>query len=164
MTTSVLLDTNVVLDLLLARAPFDTDAVAVASMAARGEIVAYIGATSVTTIHYIARKSLGARDADAAIARLIQLFQVAPVTEQVIRNAAERGFDDFEDAVLDAAAELVGVDALITRDSAGFKRSKIPVFAPHELVFALAARAGNASPPDLWPHPEVDVDVEEEDT
>ena len=136
----VLLDTNVVLDLLLAREPFDRDAIAIASKAAHGELVAYIGATSVTTIHYIARKTLGTRDADIAIGRLLQLFQIAPVTEKVLSSALARGFNDFEDAVIDAAAELVGVDALITRDVDGFKLSQIPVFAPHELLRALTAQ------------------------
>lgn len=141
MTASVvLLDTNVVLDLLLARKPFDKDAVAIASAVARGELVAYIAATSVTTIHYIARKAIGTLEADRAIGRLLLLFQVAPVTELVLSSALARAFSDFEDAVLDAAAELVSVNALITRDAEGFRLSKLPVFTPAELLRAMSAR------------------------
>lgn len=141
MTASVvLLDTNVVLDLLLARKPFDKDAVAIASAVARGELVAYIAATSVTTIHYIARKAIGTLEADRAIGRLLLLFQVAPVTELVLSSALARAFSDFEDAVLDAAAELVSVNALITRDAEGFRRSKLPVFTPAEFLRAMSAR------------------------
>jgi predicted nucleic acid-binding protein len=139
----VLVDTHVVLDLLLARKPFDEDAVAIASKVARGEFVAYLGATSVPTVHYIARKRLGTTEASRAIGRLLQLFQVAPVTEQVIRDAIDRGFADFEDAILDTAAELVGVEAIVTRDPEGFRRSRIAVFTPPEFLKAIdAARAG----------------------
>ena len=141
MTASVvLLDTNVVLDLLLARKPFDKDAVAIASAVARGELVAYIAATSVTTIHYIARKAIGTLEADRAIGRLLLLFQVAPVTEHVLSTALARAFSDFEDAVLDAAAELVSVNALITRDAQGFTLSKLPVFTPAAFLRAMSAR------------------------
>lgn len=144
MTASVvLLDTNVVLDLLLARKPFDKDAIAISSAAARGELVAYIAATSVTTIHYIARKSIGTLEANAAVGRLLALFQVAPVTESVLAAAVSRGFSDFEDAVLDAAAQHVNVDALITRDADGFRLSKLPVFSPSEFVGAMNARRGS---------------------
>lgn len=141
MTASVvLLDTNVVLDLLLARKPFDKDAVAIASAVARGELVAYIAATSFTTIHYIARKAIGTLEADRAIGRLLLLFQVAPVTELVLSSALARAFSDFEDAVLDAAAELVSVNALITRDAEGFRLSRLPVFTPAEFLRAMSAR------------------------
>ncbi len=145
MTASVvLLDTNVVLDLLLARAPFDKDAVAIASAVARGELVAYIAATSITTIHYVARKTIGTLEADSAIGQLLLLFHVAPVTELVLSAALARRFGDFEDAVLDAAAELVSVDALITRDAEGFRLSKLPVFTPSEFLRAMNARQGSS--------------------
>lgn len=136
----LLLDTNVVLDLLLARSEFDKAAVILATKAAQGEIVAYLSATSVTTVHYIARKTLGSGGADLAVSKLLDLFHVAPVTDVVLRSALARAFDDFEDAVIDAAAEHVGVDAIVTRDAAGFKSSSHRVFTPPEMVQALMAR------------------------
>jgi predicted nucleic acid-binding protein len=135
----VLLDTNVVLDLLLARKPFDADAVEIASRVARGLLVAHIAATSVTTLHDIARRSIGTQAADRAIARLLHLFHVAPVTHHVLLSAVARDFNDFEDAVLDAAAELSGVDALVTRDAEGFRRSRLPVYAPAAFLSAMDA-------------------------
>lgn len=138
----LLLDTNVVLDLLLARVPFDRAAVALASRVSRGEVVGYLCATSVTTVHYIARKALGANGAHEAVAELLELFSVAPVTDAVLGAALERGFADFEDAVIDAAAQHVGVDAIVTRDAKGFESSKLTVFSPDEVLRALAAHRG----------------------
>lgn len=137
----LMLDTNVILDLLLARSPFDLAAVGLATRAAQGEVVAYLSATSVTTVHYIARKTLGTDGAHAALGKLLDLFHVAPVTDAVLRSALARRFEDFEDAVIDAAAEQIGVDAIVTRDATGFKGSAQRVFTPSEMVQALAARA-----------------------
>ena len=136
----LLLDTNVLLDLLLARAPFDSAAVGLATKTAQGEVVTYLSATSVTTVHYLARKALGRDGANQAVGRLLELFRVAPITDIVLRSALARNFADFEDAVIDAAAEHVGVDAIVTRDAAGFRASSIPVFSPPEVLQAIAAR------------------------
>ena len=133
----VVLDTNVILDLMLARAPFDRPAMALAAAAVRGEIVAYVCATSVTTIHYIARKQLGRDGAARAIGKLLQAFKVAAVTDVVLQHALDRDFSDFEDAVIDAAAEHVGATAIVTRDANGFATSALAVFTPAEMVHAL---------------------------
>jgi len=135
----VLFDTNVVLDLLLARAPFDRAAVELASRVARGEIEGVLCATSVTTIAYIAGRQVGAARAKDAVDKVLSLFRVAAVTETVLRSAMALGFDDFEDAVVQAAAVEVGATAIVTRDREGFVRSSLAIFAPDELVAALDA-------------------------
>jgi predicted nucleic acid-binding protein len=136
----LLIDTNVVLDLLLARSPFDQAAVEITAAIARGEFSACLCATTVTTIHYLARKHLGSKAALTAIGRLLDVFDVAPVTEFVLRAALTRNFSDFEDAVIDAAAEQAGVTGIVTRDSTGFAKSQLPVFSPDELLQVLASR------------------------
>jgi predicted nucleic acid-binding protein len=136
----VLLDTNVILDLMLARAPFDRPAIELAAAAVRGDIVAYVCATSVTTIHYIARKQLGRDGAARAVGTLLEAFRVAAVTDVVLQHALARDFSDFEDAVIDAAAEHVGATAIVTRDAKGFATSALAVFSPSEMVHALSAK------------------------
>lgn len=56
-----LIDTNVVLDLLLDRMPFADDAAQLFDQAERGNISAVLCGTTVTTIFYIAAKTIGAR-------------------------------------------------------------------------------------------------------
>ncbi len=141
----VVFDTNVILDLLLAREPFDQEAAALASLVAEGVLTAYVSATSVTTVHYLATKHLGARAADGAVEDLLALFAVAPITEGVLRAAIERRFDDFEDAVIDAAAEHVDADAIITRDASGFRASRRTVLSPSEALGAITASGRGGS-------------------
>lgn len=137
---NVLFDTNVLLDVLLGREPHDREALALLSEVARGTLVGFVGATSVTTIHYIAERALGAAGATTAIRRLLRLLTVAPVTHAVLDDALDLALRDFEDAVLDAAASHAGVDAIVTRDRAGFAASRHRVFAPAELLAALRSR------------------------
>lgn len=91
-----------------------------------------------TTVHYLVGKVLGARPALEQISKLMDLFDVAPVTRPVLEGALRSGFADFEDAVLHEAALHIGAQALITRDANGFKGAKIPVYSPDELISTLA--------------------------
>ncbi|MDD2708605.1 MAG: hypothetical protein PHV34_11405 [Verrucomicrobiae bacterium] len=44
---------------------------------------------------------------------------------------------DYEDAVLAAAGELVGVEAVVTRNSKDFSKCPLRVFQPDEFLAAL---------------------------
>jgi predicted nucleic acid-binding protein len=83
----VLVDTNVVLDALLAREPFDVDAVSIYAASENGKIEAFICATTVTTVHYLARKAVGKQQAAKQIGDLLAVFQVAAVTSNVLKSA-----------------------------------------------------------------------------
>ncbi|MEZ4268077.1 MAG: PIN domain-containing protein [Myxococcota bacterium] len=139
----LLVDTNVVLDPMLARHPHDAAARRVVSLMARGELEGYLGATTVTTIFYLASKHAGREAARAQLERLLAIFRVAPVTETVIREALAGDFEDFEDAVLHEAARCVGADAILTRDSAGFRRASCRVLTPDALLASLAESSGD---------------------
>jgi predicted nucleic acid-binding protein len=137
----VLFDTNVVLDLLLARSPFDVEAVELFRHAHSGTVVSIIGATTVTTIHYLACKTIGAAMATQKVRQLVSLCEVAPVTKAVLVDALTTGLPDFEDGLLEAAAYAVNADSIVTRDKKGFIGARLPVYAPDVLVAALQARA-----------------------
>ena len=70
----VLFDTNVVLDVLLAREPFLDPAQQLFSLVEKGEVIGFLGATTVTTIHYLAVKQLGVKPAHKAMDMLLQLL------------------------------------------------------------------------------------------
>lgn len=134
----VLFDTNVILDLLLDREPFVPFAAALLAKAERGELTGCVGATTITTIQYLATKVIGAKGARAAISKLLTVLQVAPVNQLVIDAALDSSLTDFEDAVLLEAARAFGADAIVTRDHSGFAAADLPVYDPVELVAALA--------------------------
>jgi len=135
----VLLDTNVVLDHLLAREPYVDAAEQVMSLVDGGRLEGLICSTTVTTIHYLASKAVGASSAAEHVRKLLMMFDVAGVDRDVLRNALDSGFADFEDAVLHEAARRSGAAAIVTRDAKDFAVSELPVFSPVELLAALRA-------------------------
>jgi predicted nucleic acid-binding protein len=138
----VLFDTNVVLDHLLEREPFVETAERLLSLVDTGALDGMVCATTVTIIHYLASKTVGASEAANYVRELLAIFDVAPVGRDVLRTASESGFSDYEDAVLYEAARAAGASAIVTRNGKDFTRSTLPVFAPGELLAALQAESG----------------------
>ena len=135
----VLFDTNVVLDVLLARAPHARAATALFHHVAAKDVDGLLGATTVTTIHYLATKAVGSSQAQRHLRTLLGLFEVAAVTRPVLMDALTLGFTDYEDAVLHEAARHAGAQAIVTRDPRGFAKAKLRTYTPDELLRLLRA-------------------------
>ena len=128
----LIIDTNVVLDLLLNRAPFADAAAAVFTQIESGLLTACVCATTITTIHYLAHKTVGDRQARQHIQQLLLLLEVAPVTRAVIEQALRSPLTDFEDAVLAESAHIAGAEAIITRTGRDFRGGPLRVYSPLE--------------------------------
>jgi len=135
----VLFDTNVVLDALLDREPLSEAAAFLFDRVESGALVGLLGATTATTIHYIARRNVGVAAAESMMRDLLGLFEVAPVSRAVLEGALALGFGDFEDAVLHEAERLAGAQAIVTRDPSGFRAATLRVHDPATLAAALRA-------------------------
>ena len=133
-----LIDTNIVLDLLLDRMPFADDAAQLFDQAERGNISAVLCGTTVTTIFYIAAKTVGARKAKQAVGGLLSLCEVAPVGRAVLEAAIASDFQDFEDAVLAAAGRIANVDAIVTRNAKDFRNAGVPIYDSPQTVKLIA--------------------------
>lgn len=134
-----LFDTNVILDVLLDRAPFVEDAAGLLSRVEQSEMTGFVCATTITTISYLAEKALGARAASRHIASLLSLFEIAPVNRIVLEDAMQPGFSDFEDAVIHSSAVHAGAAYIITRNTSDFRNSALPVFDPAEFTDMISA-------------------------
>jgi hypothetical protein len=98
-----------------------------------------LGATTLTTIHYLATKAVGLGPAQRHLRTLLGLFDVAPVTRAVLTDALDLDFRDYEEAVLHEAARHAGAGAIVTRDPKGFARARLTVYAPEELLRLIQA-------------------------
>lgn len=126
----LLLDLNVILDVILERAPGVEPASALWAAIENGRARGLIPAHGLTTVFYLLEKSRDAAFARNGVERLISVFGVAPIDDAVVRRALILGWPDFEDAVCAAAAEASGCEAIITRDPDGFSDSPVPVVDP----------------------------------
>ncbi len=130
----ILFDTNVVLDVLLARAPHAAAAADLLTRVESGQLQGLLGATTVTTIHYLATKAVGRDLAAQHVATLLDLFDVAAVTRAILAAALDAGFADYEDAVLHQAAVHASATGIVTRNGRDFERATLPIYAPEELL------------------------------
>jgi predicted nucleic acid-binding protein len=133
-----MLDTNVVLDVLLERESFVEDSSAIFAMVEGGALTGLLCATTITTLAYLAGKTVGRPQAAKQIRQLLSLFEVAPVTRAVLDGALASKAADFEDAVLAEAALQAGAQAIITRNLRDFAHSPVRAHTP---VQWLAMRA-----------------------
>jgi|SRR5437867_6963920 len=89
-----------------------------------------VPARGVTTIFYVLEKARGPTFARDGPERLIRVFNVAPVDDDVVRRALAFASTDSEDAVCAAATEASGCDALVTRDPDEYPNAPLPVINP----------------------------------
>lgn len=129
----VLADTNVVLDLLLQREPWLTEARPFWDARDDGSVFVYLLASVVTDIYSVCRKQAGKDKALNAVETCLTGFEIVPVDLALLRQALGQTGPDFEDNVQIACAQLAAVDFIVTRNSADFRDSPIPAVEPSAL-------------------------------
>jgi predicted nucleic acid-binding protein len=134
----VFVDTNVLLDVLARREPFYADAARIWSLAERGKIEALVSAISFNNIYYVVRRASNRKSADKALQLMRDVFTPVPLSVQILSQAIDAGFDDFEDAIQFHSAIHAEADCLVTRDADHFPATDLPVLAPAGFLASLA--------------------------
>lgn len=133
-----LLDTNVILDALLERLPWNVDASALWQAKLDDLFIAYVTATSVTDIFYITRRHAGREKAWQVIHVILDQLSIIPVGIDDLRLATTIGGRDFEDNLQVACAVRMQLDAIVTRDFSGFSVNNIPILTPQQMLLKLS--------------------------
>jgi len=139
----VLIDTNVILDVLLNRASFVQDAIAVLELTC-GNIQAYVSASAITDIYYIAYKEL--RDkirVKNLIKTILQIITVAGISDKEIMSAIDSDWADFEDSLQNAVAESHDCSMIITRNISDFNGSNLQIISPKNFLKLLDFHSKN---------------------
>jgi len=130
----VLLDTNVLMDVLLDREPFVADSQQVWLLAERGKIRGLVSAISFPNVYDVIRKLSGLRQANRSMTMLRDVFVPVACDEQVLQQAMDAEFKDFEDAIQYFSALRSDADCLISRNPKHFRAGDIPVLTPSEFL------------------------------
>ena len=136
----VFVDTNVLLDVLAERKPFYTDSVNIWTLAESGRLDASVAAISFTNCWYLVRRHAGRKSADKALQLLRDVFTPVDLTAQVLNQAIDAGFEDFEDAVQFHSAVQARARCVVTRNADHFPRSPLSVLSPAEFLAAHSFR------------------------
>ena len=131
----ILADTNVIIDALTSRKPWNESAEKIFLMAANNTIEMYITASSAADIYYLIRKHL--HDADTAktiMGKLYSLVEILEVTEADCIDALASSIGDYEDAVVEKVAARQGMDYIVTRNIKDFQSGNTNVIIPDDFV------------------------------
>ena len=134
----VLIDTNVVLDIMLNRAPFYVSSADVEALAEAKIITGYISASGITDVFFLAKGKLGKKLTKKVLKNLLQVFKPAAVTDNHIFQALDMDWDDFEDSVQFTVGESLFVDYIVTRNTKDYTSSSIPAVTPEQFIRLIA--------------------------
>jgi len=129
----VLIDTNVILDFVLNRVPFASDAATIFQHIELQTFSAVVSASAVTDIFYLLQKEKV--DAIAFLKDFLSAVDVLGVDKTIIMYALYSGWTDFEDAVQAQVAIENNIDVVITRNTKDYSKLKdIQVLTPTKLL------------------------------
>lgn len=132
------LDTNILLDIFLARVPHLSAAQALWTFVEQGRYKAGISAISINNCYYIVRKLGNSKKADLAIATLLTVFDIVPVDKNIFEEAKIIQLSDFEDAVQYVCASRYRAERIISRNLSGFRETEIPILSADAFLASLA--------------------------
>jgi predicted nucleic acid-binding protein len=130
----VLLDSDVVLDFVLERKPFDIEAGEIFRLLGADKFIGYVADITVINVYYIGRKIKGREDALDTIEKLLQILEICVAEKRLLQKSLKSQITDYEDAVQHACAEAENLDAIITRNLADYKNATITVYSPTEFL------------------------------
>ena len=132
-----LLDTNIVLDVALKRPHFYNDTANIFKKIHEGEVQAFVSATTVSVVFYILQKQSTKEKALQFLSMLIQVVDVSGIDKDIIVDALVSGWNDFEDALQDCAAQKNDIKVIVTRNTKDYMQSKMKIYTPADFLKCL---------------------------
>ncbi len=127
----VLIDSDVILDALFDRKPFAKFAVQILKLCESKKIKGYLTPLIYSNVYYLLRQSAQHEMVIQKLKQLLQITDVLQMDRNVVENALESDFKDFEDSLQHfSAVNHSQIDIILTRNIKDYKHSKLGVFTP----------------------------------
>lgn len=128
-------DTDVLLDVLANRPPFAEAAAQLWSAVERRKISGALSPLSMANLNYILRRAHSKIPVREVLRDLSRLFEIAPLTGEVVRRALKSNLNDFEDALQWESAVDASTGFFLTRNASDFpSAANIPVLSCDEFI------------------------------
>ena len=132
---ALLIDTNVVLDWMLDREPFQENAKKVMEYCIRGEMQGYLASHTILNVFYIVRKDMSIDERKEILLFLCNSFSIIGIDRLMIVQTLQRGeWGDLEDGLQMLSAAHENLDYIVTRDTKCFTASAVKILSPEELI------------------------------
>jgi predicted nucleic acid-binding protein len=128
------IDTDVILDFMIAREPFAMDAARIFSLSEKKEILVCTTGLVFSNAYYILRKLGPHKKVIEKLTQLARLVDVIGLPKTAVMHALESDFSDFEDALQNYAALSENVKTIITRNTKDYKYSELAVMTPDQYL------------------------------
>jgi len=134
MIRRVFVDSDVILDVALARQPFVEAIKLVLSILENGKAIGFASSNSITNIYYVLRKSGGDSKTREFLFNLLKYITAIPTNHHDVLSALSSEFKDFEDGVQYYSAQSSQCECIVTRNIEDYKKSDLEVLLPIEFV------------------------------
>jgi hypothetical protein len=134
MKEKVFIDSDVILDVAIARKPFFPASKMILAMAENNFIIGNLSSNCIANIYYILRKLGGDIKAREFISNIVKYISVITINHQSVLKALKSKFSDFEDALQYYSALENQCEYIITRNIEDYKNSKINIILPEEFA------------------------------
>lgn len=132
---NVFIDTNILIDLLADRPPFSKFAIEIFDLAEKKEVRLFTSSHSYATTHYLLKKYIGENELRQLLSSLLDFIELIPIDTSIIKKSLLSRHKDFEDAIqIFAAASIIQMDFIVTRNLKDFKDSEILALPPDEML------------------------------
>ena len=140
----VLADSNVLIDVLAQRHPFDRAARQFLIGCVMGDYDVWVSSSQVTDVNYVLTHGYEKNDETVrqSLTHLRKFVRVASLTEADVDDALASKWTDFEDACVFFVARHLKADYLVTRNKKDFAESSIPVLTPEEFLAMIQETRG----------------------
>ena len=133
----VLIDTDVILDFFFDRQPFSEYAAKVFSLCELKLIQGFVTPVIFSNVYYLLRQTAKHEKVIEKLNQLITITDVLTMDRNVIVEALNSKFKDFEDALQNFAAVNTGnIDVILTRNTKDFKNSELGALTPENYLKA----------------------------
>ena len=134
MKRRIFIDSDVILDVLSNRQPFNHHAEILFQRIDKGDVEAFTSPLVFANLFYLLRKQVGSAKAGGLLKKLRLLLKVLPMNDKVVDSALSSPMADFEDALQYHCASIAGVDTIVTRNARDFKNVPGALFTPEEYL------------------------------
>lgn len=132
--TKVFVDTDVCIDLLSSRQPFNKSAELFFSLGDTKVVKLFVSSLSFSNIDYVLRSQYSGTHSRQMIAKFKTLVNVLAVDSRTIDLAIASDFNDFEDGIQYSCALENNLTIIVTRNLKDYKRATIKVMTPETFL------------------------------
>lgn len=128
---SVLIDTDVILDFFYDRKPFAKFATQILNLCEEKKIIGYTTPVIICNVYYLLRKTAKHQLIIEKIKQLLSIIEITQMNKEVVLDALNSEFKDFEDGLQNFSAVQNGtISIILTRNIKDFKKSDLAVLTP----------------------------------